>query len=323
MPTNKTTNKKRRTTTSTSSRSAIDTKVKVTVSVTAEAAEQLEQITKELGLSKSELFERISKGELVVAAEGQESAIAIHPGTEETVNLQPPAHVEGAVQPPAEDPQLKQQLEEQTNQIQALQQQVARIAELESQLAQTVPADTYETLKQQSQQQQQTITDLENQIARLSQLEETVTQTIAPETYNALQQELDQQKSTISALQHQLEEQHQALAQLHDQKARIAELEAKVSHSISPENYHALENLAATQKLQITQLQQRFNDLVPHHTEHHNGATATVGYDALKQYLEQQESMISTLQKQVSELQGLASIGESQLSKWRNRSFKG
>lgn len=321
MPTNKTTNKKRRPTTSTSSRSAIDTKVKVTVSLTAEAAQQLEQITKELGLSKSELFERISKGELVVAAEGQETAIAIHPGTEETVNLQPATHVEAAVQPQAEDTQLKQQLEEQSHQIQALQQQVARIAELESQLAQTVPAETHETLKQQSEQQKQTITDLENRIARLSQLEERLAQTIAPETYNALQQEVNQQKSTISALQHQLEEQNQALAQLHNQQAKIAELEAKVAHSISPENYQALENLAATQKLQLAQLQQRLNDLVPAQTEHHNGATTTVGYDALKQYLEQQESMISTLQKQISELQGLASIGESQLSKWRNRSF--
>ncbi|MGL6137821.1 MAG: hypothetical protein ACRC2M_11040, partial [Planktothrix sp.] len=92
-----------------------------------------------------------------------------------------------------------------------------------------------------------------------------------------------------------------------------------LANGISEENYHNLEYLCAAQKTQMATLEQKLARLISSKTQHQE----TANYDALKNYLQEQDDLINVLQKRVSELQGLASFGESQLSKWRNRTFNG
>ncbi|WP_027255238.1 ribbon-helix-helix domain-containing protein [Planktothrix agardhii] len=66
-------------------------------------------------------------------------------------------------------------------------------------------------------------------------------------------------------------------------------------------------------------LKQKLASLISTKTQHQG----TASYDALKNYLQEQDDLINVLEKRVLELHGLASFGESQLSKWRNRTFNG
>jgi len=349
------TNRKKRTPSNPSPASAISDKVKVTVSLTANSAQHLETLAKELGVSKSELFERLAKGELNLAPEGQQTTPSTSPETEATVNVESPA-------PSTNEAELKQQIEEQANTIQELQQQLARVSELEAQLAQTVDSATYEALKQEAEQLKQTVTDLQNQLkqkvtqtvdskayqalqkasekqqstiaqlqtqlTRIPELEQQLAAAIPAETHQALQQELEQERNTkaqlsqhIEALEKELNESNGSLAQLQMKQEKITELEEKLAHSIPAEIYQQLEYLCTTQRNQMATLEQKLMDLVSTKTQHQETTNTTVNYDALKNYLQEQDNLINVLQKRVVELQGLASFGESQLSKWRNRTY--
>lgn len=309
------TNRKKRTPSTPRPASAISDKVKVTVSLTADLAQQLESLAKELGVSKSELFERLGKRELNLSTETPETAPSTASETVETSNVESSALS-------SENIALKQQVEEQANTIQQLQQQLTRISELEAQLAQTVDSATHEALKQEAEQQKQTLTNLQHQ------LEQKVTQTVDAEAYQALQNELEQQRTIqaqlnqqIEALEKELNASNGSLAQLQMKQEKIAELEGKLAHSISTESYQKLEHLCATQKAQMATMEQKLASLVSTKTQHQETTNTTVNYDALKNYLQEQDNLIDTLQKRVLELQGLACFGESQLSKWRNRTY--
>ncbi|CAD5909674.1 ribbon-helix-helix domain-containing protein [Planktothrix agardhii] len=289
------TNRKKRTTPATRNTSAISDKVKVTVSLTADAAQQVEVLAKELGVSKSELFERLTKEHLNQATPEEE--------TTATVNVESPA-------PATDDTALKQEIEAQANTIQ----------ELKQQLAQTVSVQTYQTLKQEAEQQKQTLADLQQQLQHQG------TETMTAETHQALQNQLEQEQNTIlqlnqrlETLEKEVEKSNSSLAELQVKQGRIAELEAKLDHSISEDNYHNLEYLCATQKTQMATLEQKLASLISTKTQHQG----TASYDALKNYLQEQDDLINVLEKRVLELHGLASFGESQLSKWRNRTFNG
>ena len=289
------TNRKKRTTPATRNTSAISDKVKVTVSLTADAAQQVEVLAKELGVSKSELFERLTKEHLNQATPGEE--------TTATLNVESSA-------PATDDTALKQEIEAQANTIQ----------ELKQQLAQTVSVQTYQTLKQEAEQQKQTLADLQQQLQHQG------TETMTAETHQALQNQLEQEQNTIlqlnqrlETLEKEVEKSNSSLAELQVKQGRIAELEAKLDHSISEDNYHNLEYLCATQKTQMATLEQKLASLISTKTQHQG----TASYDALKNYLQEQDDLINVLEKRVLELHGLASFGESQLSKWRNRTFNG
>jgi chromosome segregation ATPase len=343
------TNRKKRPTPAARPASAISDKVKVTVSLTADSAQQVEALAKELGVSKSELFERLTKEHLNQATPGKETVV--------TVNVESSA-------PATDDTALKQEIEAQANTIQELKQQLVRVSELEAQLAETVAAQTYKDLKKEAEQQKQTIADLQKQLEqkvtqtvdqktyqalqeaskeyqstiaqlqtqlnRIPELEQQLTTTIPAETYQTLQHELEQERNTkaqlsqhIEALEKELNESNSSLSQLQMKQDKISELEAKLAHSISEDNYHNLEYICAAQKTQMATLEQNLASLISTKTEHQGTASTTTNYDALKNYLQEQDDLINLLQKQVLELQGLASFGESQLSKWRNRTFNG
>jgi chromosome segregation ATPase len=307
----------------------------------------VEALAKELGVSKSELFERLTKEHLNQATPGEE--------TTATLNVESPA-------PATDDTALKQEIEAQANTIQELKQQLVRVSELEAQLAETVSAQTYKDLKQEAEQQKQTLADLQKQLEqkvtqtvdqktyqalqeaskeyqstiaqlqtqlnRIPELEQQLTTTIPAETYQTLQHELEQERNTkaqlsqhIEALEKELNESNSSLAQLQMKQDKISELEVKLAHSVPAENYHNLEYLCAAQKTQMATIEQKLGSLISTKTQLQETASTTANYDALKNYLQEQDDSINLLQKRVLELQGLASFGESQLSKWRNRTF--
>ncbi|VXD24965.1 ribbon-helix-helix domain-containing protein [Planktothrix paucivesiculata] len=310
------TNRKKRTTPATRPASAISDKVKVTVSLTADVAQQVEALAKELGVSKSELFERLAASQLNQPTQGEETS-------SET--------------PATDDTALKQQIEAQANTIQELQKQLAQTHEalkqeaeqqkqLEQKVTQTIDPKTYQALQETSKQQESTIAELHTQLNRIPELEQQLTATISAETHQALQNQLEQEQKTIAqlnqrieTLEKEVEKSNSALVQMQVKQERIAELEVKLANGISEENYHNLEYLCAAQKTQMATLEQKLASLISTKTQHQE----TANYDALKNYLQEQDDLINVLQKRVSELQGLASFGESQLSKWRNRTFNG
>lgn len=304
------TNRKKRTTPATRPASAISDKVKVTVSLTADVAQQVEALAKELGVSKSELFERLAASQLNQPTQGEKTS-------SET--------------PAADDTALKQQIEAQANTIQELKQQLAQThealkQEAEQKVTQTIDPKTYQALQETSKQQESTIAQLQTQLNRIPELEQQLTATISAETHQALQSQLEQEQKTIAqlnqrieTLEKEVEKGNSALVQMQVKQERIAELEVKLANGISEENYHNLEYLCAAQKTQMATLEQKLASLISTKTQHQE----TANYDALKNYLQEQDDLINVLQKRVSELQGLASFGESQLSKWRNRTFNG
>ncbi|SKB12942.1 hypothetical protein PL11201_450101 [Planktothrix sp. PCC 11201] len=304
------TNRKKRTTPATRPASAISDKVKVTVSLTADVAQQVEALAKELGVSKSELFERLAASQLNQPTQGEKTS-------SET--------------PATDDTTLKQQIEAQANTIQELKQQLAQThealkQEAEQKVTQTIDPKTYQALQETSKQQESTIAQLQTQLNRIPELEQQLTATISAETHQALQSQLEQEQKTIAqlnqrieTLEKEVEKSNSALVQMQVKQERIAELEVKLANGISEENYHNLEYLCAAQKTQMATLEQKLASLISTKTQHQE----TANYDALKNYLQEQDDLINVLQKRVSELQGLASFGESQLSKWRNRTFNG
>jgi len=316
------TNRKKRTTPAPRPASAISDKVKVTVSLTADVAQQVEALAKELGVSKSELFERLATSPLNQPTQGEETS-------SET--------------PATDDTALKQQIEAQANTIQELKQQLAQTvsththealkqeAEQHKQkVTQTVDQKTYQALQEASKEYQLTIAQLQTQLNRIPELEQQLTATISAETHQALQNQLAQEQKTIAqlnqrieTLEKEVEKSNSALVQMQVKQERIAELEVKLAQGISEENYHNLEYLCAAQKTQMATLEQKLASLISTKTQHQETASTTANYDALKNYLQEQDDLINVLQKRVLELQGLASFGESQLSKWRNRTFNG
>ncbi len=349
------TNRKKRPTSNPRSTSAINDKVKVTVSLTADAAQKVEALAKQLGLSKSELFERFAQEELNPSSEATNTANSTSVETEPTVNVESSTTA-------SENANLKQQVEEKDKIIQQLQQQVTRISELENQLEKTVSSETYEALKQEAEQQKQTLADLQNkqeqketktvkseadqalekeveqqkltiaelqaQLTRIPELEEQLKTAISAETHQALQNELEQQRNIQAQLNQQIEalekesnESNSSLAQIQMKQEKIAELEGKLAHSIPEENYRQLEQICAHQKMQIVAIENKLASLISPIQNQDETKKNANNYDVLKNYMQEQENLINVLQTRILELQGLASFGESQLSKWRNRTF--
>ena len=264
-----------------------ETKVKVGLSLTPTGANRLMAIAEKLGISRSELLERIARGDLVKSSEGIELTFSLQNGSqapkqvavlegEETENEidDGATTVSQSQDLPVDKPNellesyeaLQKQSQEQISAIAALQVQLAQLQHLEQQVEQTVPTESYEALQKQSQEQISAIAALQVQLAQLQHLEQQVEQTVPTESYEALQKQSQEQISAIAALQVQL--------------AQLQHLESEVPDSIS-----------------------------------------RASYEVLHCQCQEQADTIKTLQEQIAQLRTVAGIGEIQLNKWRNRTF--
>ncbi|MEG4532061.1 ribbon-helix-helix protein, CopG family, partial [Microcoleus sp. D2_18a_D3] len=147
-----------------------DSKVKIGLSLTSSSADRLNTIARKLGISRSELLERLAQGNLDISSDKTEVSVTWKKGQETQVEA---AHLQGEtaeeseindartaetqldsvnVQPnPLQESYetLQKQLAERESSIASLQQQLATEKQnLESQLAETVAKSSYESLQQ-------------------------------------------------------------------------------------------------------------------------------------------------------------------------------
>jgi DNA repair exonuclease SbcCD ATPase subunit len=169
-----------------------DSKVKVGLSLTSSSAARLNRIAQKLGISRSELLERLAKGALDISSDKTEVTVTWKKGEEtevEAADLQGETAEESEikdartaetlldsvkVQPNLRQESyeaLQQQLAERESSIESLQQQVAEKQNLESQLQETVPKSSYESLQQQLAERESSIESLQQQVAEKQNLE--------------------------------------------------------------------------------------------------------------------------------------------------------
>ncbi|MCC3493829.1 MAG: ribbon-helix-helix protein, CopG family, partial [Microcoleus sp. PH2017_16_JOR_D_A] len=144
-----------------------ESKVKVGLSLTPSSADRLNAIARKLGISRSELLERLAKGALDISKDKSQVSVTWKKGEEAAVET---AELEGetaeksdindaitaetlldsvSVQPnPLQSSyeSLQQQLSERESAIAELQQQLADKQNLEGQLQETVSKSSYESL---------------------------------------------------------------------------------------------------------------------------------------------------------------------------------
>ena len=203
-----------------------ESKVKVGLSLTSSSAARLNTIARKLGISRSELLERLAKGNLDISSDKTEVTVTWKKGEEtevEAADLQGETAEEGEINdartaetlldsvkvkpnPLQESYEaLQQQLAERESSIESLQQQLAEKQNLESQLQEAVAKSSYESLQHELAEKSSAIGDLQVQLSKLQYLENQLNQSAAiQQNYDALQQQYQEQLRTIKALREQL-----------------------------------------------------------------------------------------------------------------------
>ncbi|NES71530.1 MAG: ribbon-helix-helix protein, CopG family, partial [Okeania sp. SIO2D1] len=159
-----------------------ESKVKVGVSLTPTSAERLKEVATELGLSRSELIERIARGDLAILREAAQIQGNLDNQSETVNNALKTNEVSDekldivtVPEPLVESVETQNQLSES---YQALQQelasQMAQVKHLEDQMTTMVSRESYETLHKQLEEDKKAIVESQAQLAQLKQLEEQV-----------------------------------------------------------------------------------------------------------------------------------------------------
>ena len=233
-----------------------ESKVKVGLSLTPSSADRLNSIARKLGISRSELLERLAQGALDISIDkskvsvtwekGQATEVApadLEPETAEESEINDAVTAETSsekvsVQPnslQASYESLQHQLTERESSIAQLQQQLAEKQNLASQLAETVSKSSYESLQQQFASEKQ---NLESQLA------ETVS------------------KSSYESLQHQLANKSSAIGDLQIQLTKLQYLENQLSQSTAKQrNYDALQQQSQEQLRTIKALREQLGQM--------------------------------------------------------------
>ena len=290
-----------------------ESKVKVGLSLTPSSADRLNSIARKLGISRSELLERLAQGALDISSDKSKVSVTWEKGEETEVE---PAQLEGetveeieindavtaeipsskvSVQPnPLQTSyeSLQHQLTERESSIVQLQQQLATEQQnLASQLAETVTKSSYESLQNQLSERESSIAQLQQQLATeqqnlASQLAETVTKS----SYESLQQQFASEKQNLAS--------------------QLAETVSKSSYQKLQHQLAEKESAIGDLQVQLTKLQYLENQLSQSVAKQRN-------YDALQQQSQEQLRTIKALREQLGQMQAVAGIGEAYLNKWR------
>ncbi|WP_293314220.1 ribbon-helix-helix protein, CopG family [Microcoleus sp. PH2017_08_TRC_O_A] len=202
-----------------------ESKVKVGLSLTPSSADRLNAIARKLGISRSELLERLAKGALDISKDKSQVSVTWKKGEETAVDT---AELEGetaeesdindaitaetlldsvSVQSnplEASYESLQQQLSEGESAIAELQQQLADKQNLEGQLQETVSKSSYESLQQQLSERESAIAELQQQLADKQTLEAQLQETVSKSSYESLQHQLGEKEHWANELQQQL-----------------------------------------------------------------------------------------------------------------------
>ncbi|TAE52367.1 MAG: ribbon-helix-helix protein, CopG family, partial [Oscillatoriales cyanobacterium] len=202
-----------------------ESKVKVGLSLTPSSADRLNAIARKLGISRSELLERLAKGALDISKDKSQVSVTWKKGEETAVDT---AELEGetaeesdindaitaetlldsvSVQSnplEASYESLQQQLSEGESAIAELQQQLADKQNLEGQLQETVSKSSYESLQQQLSERESAIAELQQQLADKQTLEAQLQETVSKSSYESLQHQFAEKEHLANELQQQL-----------------------------------------------------------------------------------------------------------------------
>ncbi|TAG93706.1 MAG: ribbon-helix-helix protein, CopG family, partial [Oscillatoriales cyanobacterium] len=202
-----------------------ESKVKVGLSLTPSSADRLNAIARKLGISRSELLERLAKGALDISKDKSQVSVTWKKGEETAVDT---AELEGetaeesdindaitaetlldsvSVQSnplEASYESLQQQLSEGESAIAELQQQLADKQNLEAQLQETVSKSSYESLQQQLSEGESAIAELQQQLADKQTLEAQLQETVSKSSYESLQHQFAEKEHLANELQQQL-----------------------------------------------------------------------------------------------------------------------
>ncbi|OCR00775.1 hypothetical protein BCD67_23870 [Oscillatoriales cyanobacterium USR001] len=297
-----------------------ESKVKVGVSLTPTGANRLMAIAEKLGLSRSELLERIARSDLlrsengvelsftlqnnsavikdIAVLEDEQTIAEVHEGDPTTRS--PHLSVEGSNELLESYEALQRQSQEQIAAIATLQVQLAQLQNSEKPAKDSVSLESYEALQRQSQEQ---IATLQTQLTELQTLANQARDSVSLESYEALQKQSQEQ---IAALQTELTEWQNLITQSEE--------------NVSLESYEALQRQSEQQIAAIANLQNQLTELQHLKNQITNSVSLTTYQELQKQLLEQ-ANVIKTLQEQLAQSQTLARIGEAKLNKWRNHTF--
>ncbi|MEG4808596.1 ribbon-helix-helix protein, CopG family, partial [Microcoleus sp. F8-D1] len=158
-----------------------DSKVKVGLSLTSSSADRLNTIARKLGISRSELLERLAQGALDISKDKTEVTVTWKKGEETQVEA---AHLQGET---AEKTEVND----------------AVTAETLSDSVSVKPnplQESYESLQQQLSERESSIASLQQQLAAEKQnLESQLQETVAKSSYESLQQQLSERESSIAS----------------------------------------------------------------------------------------------------------------------------
>jgi chromosome segregation ATPase len=174
-------------------------KVKVGVSLSSSAAKQLDAIARNLGISKSKLFEIIAQGDMVKS--GEDTAITLLlKNTSGNVSGVTSVSQEGAQGEEHDLPQstdrdnaLQQQLEAKDKIITSLEEKLAELGKIQTESLESVSLESYHELARQSEEKDHKIESLEERVnhlqpleAQVQQLQHQLQQSVSQENYHEL-----------------------------------------------------------------------------------------------------------------------------------------
>ncbi|MGC9524022.1 MAG: CopG family transcriptional regulator [Limnospira sp.] len=247
---------------------------------------------------------------------------------------------------------LEKDSEKDRETIRKLQKQLTRLDELEAQLRDTVSAETHRSLQEEWERQTAMIAKLERQLkasvalddyrelekqlewhkATVAQLQAQLVASVSTDTHRQLEQKLERQKTTVAQLQSQWEQGEAQIAELQEKIKQLSDLEVRLAHSVPAYQYTALEEQSEQDRQVLAGIRKQLLELAA--TEDGLGSDSPINpkqlgtadtvldcCDRVKRKLNAQVSAIAALQTRVRELQGLAMMAESHLSKWSHRTF--
>ncbi|MCC3430440.1 MAG: ribbon-helix-helix protein, CopG family [Microcoleus sp. PH2017_04_SCI_O_A] len=186
-----------------------ESKVKVGLSLTPSSADRLNAIARKLGISRSELLERLAKGALDISKDKSQVSVTWKKGEETAVDT---AELEGET---AEESDINDAITAETL--------------LDSVSVQSNPLEaSYESLQQQLSEGESAIAELQQQLADKQNLEAQLQETVSKSSYESLQQQLSEGESAIAELQQQL--------------ADKQTLEAQLQETVSKSSYESLQH---------------------------------------------------------------------------------
>ncbi len=335
--------------------SNLESKVKVGLSLTPSSADRLNSIARKLGISRSELLERLAQGALDISSDKSEVSVTWKKGEETEVE---PAQLEGetaeeseindavtaeslsskvSVQPnplQASYESLQQQLSEGESLIAKLQQQLATEQQnLASQLAETVSKSSYEALQQQLSEGESSIAQLQQQLAETEHREHEFQQQLASKSsaLESLQQQVAETESSIAKLQQQLATEQQNLAsQLAETVSKSSyeslqqqfatekqNLAQQLAETVPKSSYESLQHQLVSKSSAIGDFQVQLTKLQYLENQLSQSVAKQRNYDALQQQSQEQLRTIKALREQLGQMQAVAGIGEAYLNKWR------